>query len=267
HKYLQHCGNDQKIQRRAAVSQSPQHCRQSVIGTGNKKSCVNDGHILADISHQLLRGIHQPQDRLVQEQQPHCHNHYKKQTYINRHGNKMPHSGQTLSSEPLSHPNGKAAGQSVQPACHKKNQGTCASNGRQGVYSQKLSCHNGIRNIIKLLENISQTHRNHKLNDQFYRTSCRHIICHRKCTSRPSGHVVLLHVSCRFTRIAFVMPYTYSMLFYKKIKMENASFFLYFVLLSTTLSAPNLISPIQSESAENINISAIFELYISIMHG
>ena len=68
-------------------------------------------------------------------------------------------------------------------------------------FAQKLSCHNGIRNIIKLLENISQTHRNHKLNDQFYRTSCRHIICHRKCTSRPSGPVVSLDVPLLYKQL------------------------------------------------------------------
>ena len=97
----------------------------------------------------------------------------------------MPHPDQPFRSEPLGYPNGKTAGQTVEPSCHKKDQGACAPDGSQGIYSQKLTCHNGIRNIIKLLENIPQTHGDHKLDDQFYGTSRCHIICHRKCTSRP----------------------------------------------------------------------------------
>lgn len=45
------------------------------------------------------------------------------------------------------------------------------------IYSNKLSCHNRIYNIIKLLEYVSKKHRYHKLNDQSDRISHSHVIC------------------------------------------------------------------------------------------
>ena len=84
--------------------------------------------------------------------------------------------------KPLGYQNGKTTTQPVKPSGNKKHQRTGTSDGCQRIHSQKLSRNNGIRNVVKLLENISQAHGDHKPDDQAHRISHSHIIglifCH-----------------------------------------------------------------------------------------
>src|SRR5699024_4811293 len=80
----------------------------------------------------------------------------------------------------------KSAAQPVEPPCHKEHQGTRAPDRRQGIHSDKLSRHDRIRYIVKLLEDIPQAHWDHKTDDQPHRASGSHIACLVRTHNAPS---------------------------------------------------------------------------------
>ena len=88
----------------------------------------------------------------------------------------MTHPVILLCPEPLGYKDRETAAQSVKPSGHEKHQRTCAADCRQSCHADKLSCHDRIRYIIKLLKDIAQKHRDHKSYDQFYRAACRHVM-------------------------------------------------------------------------------------------
>ena len=89
---------------------------------------------------------------------------------------------------------------------HKEHQRTGTSDRCKCIYTDKLSGNDRIHNVIKLLKNISQEHRDHKHNDQFDRIPCCHVICSiffhfyssptksRKKHCALSCHFVILHL-------------------------------------------------------------------------
>ena len=78
----------------------------------------------------------------------------------------------------LGHQNGEPAGQPVEPSDHQENQGTGAPDGRQGVDSDKSPGDDGVRQVIKLLENIPKAGGDHKIDNQLHRIPGGHIVCH-----------------------------------------------------------------------------------------
>ena len=165
--HIDRCRYDQKIQRRSGIAQRPEKRRQGIIGGCNDQSGINDPHISRYIRHDIIRKIHQSEDRNISCQKSCRHQHRQYNGKVYGHCHIVAHPVIFLRSEPLGHQNSKSAAHSVHPSCDEKHQRTSAADGSQSLHAQEFTGHNRIRHIIKLLKYISQKHGNHKLYDQF----------------------------------------------------------------------------------------------------
>ena len=194
---IDHSRNDQEIQWRLGVTQRTQESRKCIICTCDNKTCINNSHICSYITKYLFRRIHQMQNWFVRKTESYCHNNGKCSHKVNGHGNIMAHPVKFFRSEHLGYNNRKPTAKPIQPACYKEHQRTGASNCRKCIYADKFSGNDRVRNVIKLLEKISQTHGNHKFYDQTHRIADCHIIC---CIS---FHSFASSLSCSNFRVAF----------------------------------------------------------------
>ena len=151
-------GYDQEVEGRLGIAERAQKSGQCIVGNCNNETCVDDSHVCCDIRQQIFRRVHHPQNGFVGDQKTGSHDQGKGGGQVYGHSYIVPHEVITFCAEPLGDQNGKTAGKSVEPACDKKHQRAGAADGGQSVDAEKLSCHNGIRNIIELLKNISQAY-------------------------------------------------------------------------------------------------------------
>ena len=145
-------------------------------------------------------------DRTVGNFKTYRHGYSKCYHQIDGHCHIVTHPVVFFCTEPLCYENRKSTAESVQPAGDKKHQRTGTSDRCKCIYTDKLSGNDRIHNVIKLLKNISQEHRDHKHNDQFDRIPCCHVICSiffhfyssptksRKKHCALSCHFVILHL-------------------------------------------------------------------------
>ena len=176
---IEDSGDNQKIKWRLAVSKCTKHRCERIVGSRHEKSRIDDRQIRCCLVDNLIRAVHQSQNRVVKCQKRQRHHDNKRHTEFNRNGYIVTHPLIILCTETLRHHDRKSARESIEPSDHQKVEWSRASDCCKRIYTDVTSGDNGIYQIIKLLKNIPQIRGNHKSKDQPYRTSLCHIICHK----------------------------------------------------------------------------------------
>ena len=155
---VQKRGAAQEIQRRHGIANGPQQVGEVIIKEHKDKAHEDDPHIAVHHFHQLAGGPQEAQDRAAerhhqevqgygdpadqQEGQPHC----------------ALHAGLLLPAEIVGEQGAAAHGHANQDGSQECHQSVGASHRRQRVRPQEAAHDQGVRDIIKLLQEVAQYH-------------------------------------------------------------------------------------------------------------
>ena len=177
--HVEQRGENQEIQRRAAVAQGAQDAGEQIVENVGKRAGKDDDDVVICHVDNVIRRVHGNKQRAAHGHAQRRHHNAQHNAQQDRHGHRVAHAVIVARAEALRHQHGEAARHAHDEAENEERQRTRGADGRQRVHAEELAHDDGVHHAVKLLKKVADQQRDRKTHDKLDGISHGHIPCHR----------------------------------------------------------------------------------------